>query len=225
MPLSLQSRLLRVLQEREVLRVGATEPTPVNVRVIAATHRNLLRHVEEGSFRQDLFYRLNILRIDMPPLRDRLDDLPELVRALHAKVCARLDLDPARTEAIAAALIAQAPSYHWPGNVRELENLVERLVAYADPHADPYAKDDDNAAANVSSETARAFVHAVAPELFSAEALSEPAEASSSLKAHQAQRERAEIQRVLDECGGDRALASQRLGISRTTLWRKLNPA
>ena len=225
MPLSLQSRLLRVLQEREVLRVGATEPTPVNVRVIAATHRNLLRHVEEGSFRQDLFYRLNILRIDMPPLRDRLDDLPELVRALHAKVCTRLDLDPARTEAIAAALIAQAPSYHWPGNVRELENLVERLVAYADPHADPYAKDDDNAAANVSSETARTFVHTVAPELFRADAPPEPAEASSSLKAHQAQRERAEIQRVLDECGGDRALASQRLGISRTTLWRKLNPA
>ena len=154
-----------------------------------------------------------------------VDDLPELVRALHLKVCTRLDLDPARTEAIAAALIAQAPSYHWPGNVRELENLVERLVAYADPHADPYAKDDDNAAANVSSETARTFVHTVAPELFRADAPPEPAEASSSLKAHQAQRERAEIQRVLDECGGDRALASQRLGISRTTLWRKLNPA
>jgi propionate catabolism operon transcriptional regulator len=221
MPLSLQSRLLRVLQEREVLRVGATEPTPVNVRVIAATHRNLLRHVEEGSFRQDLFYRLNILRIDMPPLRDRLDDLPELVRALHHKVCTRLDLDPARTEAIATALIAQAPSYHWPGNVRELENLVERLVAYADPHAAPYAKDDDN----VSPDAARTFVHTVAPELFLAEGPTEPADAPSSLKAHQAQRERAEIQRVLDECGGDRTLASQRLGISRTTLWRKLNSA
>src|SRR5574343_208192 len=157
MPLSLQSRLLRVLQEREVLRVGATEPTPVNVRVIAATHRNLLRPVEEGSFRQDLFYRINILRIDMPPLRDRLDDLPELVRALHGKVCTRLDLDPARTDAIAAALIAQAPSYHWPGNVRELENLVERLVAYADPQADDA----------LSAEAARDFVRTVAPELFS----------------------------------------------------------
>src|SRR5690606_24761953 len=116
---------------------------------------------------------LNILRIDMPPLRDRLDDLPELVRALHLKVCTRLDLDPARTEAIAAALIAQAPSYHWPGNVRELENLVERLVAYADPQADPSAESD----ANVSPEAARTFVHTVAPELFRADAPPEPAEA------------------------------------------------
>ncbi len=154
----------------------------------------------------------------MPPLRDRLDDLPELVRALHGKVCARLDLDPARTEAIAAALIAQAPSYHWPGNVRELENLVERLVAYADPQADDA----------LSAEAARDFVRTVAPELFTVDAPKAPSEAAedaSSLKAHQAQRERAEIQRVLDECGGDRTLASQRLGISRTTLWRKLNPA
>lgn len=214
MPLSLQSRLLRVLQEREVLRVGATEPTPVNVRVIAATHRDLLRHVEEGSFRQDLFYRLNILRIDMPPLRDRLVDLPELARALHHKVCDRLGLIPTHSEAIMSAMLAHAPDYRWPGNVRELENIVERLVAYADPHAD----------ASLTPDAARAFVQRMAPEMMAAPLVRDAA-SDTPLKTHQAQRERAEIQRVLDACGGDRALASQRLGISRTTLWRKLNPA
>ncbi|MDO9004050.1 MAG: propionate catabolism operon regulatory protein PrpR [Aquabacterium sp.] len=209
MPVSLQTRLLRVLQEREVLRVGAIEPTPVNVRVIAATHRDLMAHVERGLFRLDLFYRLNILRIDIPPLRERLDDLLPIAQALHRQVCARLKIDVERTRPLIDALAEQAAPYDWPGNVRELENIVERMMAYAEA-----------AQVRMTREAAAAFVQANAPELMS----SMPVGALPPLKARQAELERADILRVLAECGGDRALASERLGISRTTLWRKLKP-
>ncbi|MDI1260926.1 propionate catabolism operon regulatory protein PrpR [Aquabacterium sp.] len=209
MPVSLQTRLLRVLQEREVLRVGAIEPTPVNVRVIAATHRDLMAHVERGLFRLDLFYRLNILRIDMPPLRERLDDLLPIALALHRQVCARLKIDVDRTRPLIDALVEQAAPYDWPGNVRELENIVERMMAYA-----------ETAQLRMTREAAITFVQTTAPELFSPV----PVSASPPLKARQAETERADILRVLAECGGDRALASERLGISRTTLWRKLKP-
>ena len=209
MPVSLQTRLLRVLQEREVLRVGAIEPTPVNVRVIAATHRDLMAHVERGLFRLDLFYRLNILRIDIPPLRDRLDDLLPIALALHRQVCARLKIDVERTRPLIDALAEQAAQYDWPGNVRELENIVERMMAYA-----------ESAQVRMTREAAVAFAQATAPELFS----TMPVGASPPLKTRQAESERADILRVLAECGGDRAQASERLGISRTTLWRKLKP-
>jgi propionate catabolism operon transcriptional regulator len=217
MPVSLQGRLLRVLQEREVLRVGATEPTPVNVRVIAATHRDLKAHVDAGQFRLDLFYRLNILRIDVPPLRDRLADIPALAQALQDKVSARLGVDAACAQALMDALVAQAPHYSWPGNVRELENLIERLLAYAGPLADSGLMDADQA---------QAFVRATAPELFASDAADVPQRpavvVSQPLKKRQTQVAQDEIARVLAQCGGDRVLASQRLGISRTTLWRKL---
>jgi propionate catabolism operon transcriptional regulator len=217
MPVSLQGRLLRVLQEREVLRVGATEPTPVNVRVIAATHRDLKAHVDAGQFRLDLFYRLNILRIDVPPLRDRLADIPALAQALQDKVSARLGVDAACAQALMDALVAQAPHYSWPGNVRELENLIERLLAYAGPLADSGLMDADQA---------QAFVRATAPELFAPGAAGVPqrpfASVPQPLKKRQTQVAQDEIARVLAQCGGDRVLASQRLGISRTTLWRKL---
>jgi propionate catabolism operon transcriptional regulator len=226
MPVTLQTRLLRVLQEREVLRVGATEPTPVNVRVIAATHRDLMDQVQRGLFRLDLYYRLNILRLDVPPLRERLDDIAPIARVLQRKLCQRLRLDVASTQPVLDVLIAQAPQYSWPGNVRELENLIERLLAYAGT---------DQAA----PAQAEAFVRAAAPELFGERAEGRPSVGHARialepvvppgpvvrgqrLKARQAQAERDEIQRVLAACAGDKAEAAQRLGISRTTLWRKL---
>jgi len=209
MPLPLQTRLLRVLQEREVLRVGSTEPTPVNVRVIAATHRDLMAQVQEGRFRLDLFYRLNILRIDMPALRERLQDLPLIVQDLHQRVSARLGVAASLTRPLVDALLAQAPQHDWPGNVRELENIIERLMAYAAPRA---ARLD-------SPAQARQLLQDTVPELFAA------VPATPGLKAHQAQADRAEILRVLQACGGDKALAAEQLGISRTTLWRKLQQA
>ncbi|HYR25278.1 MAG TPA: sigma 54-interacting transcriptional regulator, partial [Aquabacterium sp.] len=220
MPLSLQSRLLRVLQEREVLRVGATEPTPVNVRVIAATHRDLPAHVASGQFRQDLFYRLNILRIDMPALRERMEDIPELALSLHGRVCTRLGHPPLSTAALVDVLIERSAAYAWPGNVRELENLIERLVAYAASQDGP-----------VPPWQIITFVQDTAPELFAPPSLrTVPDMPTQHALPHPAQASRlarrelddAEVQRVLAACGGDRTLAAQRLGISRTTLWRKL---
>ena len=219
MPLSLQTRLLRVLQEREVLRVGATEPTPVNVRVIAATHRDLASHVADGRFRQDLFYRLNILRIDMPALRERAQDVPELAEALHARVCARLGLPPAATALLLSALIAQTTHYPWPGNVRELENLIERLVAYAASRTEP-----------IPAWQLSSFVQDTAPELFAtattAATRGRPVIAPPAMSSEARQPVSADdIQRALTACGGDKGRAAQQLGISRTTLWRKLREA
>jgi propionate catabolism operon transcriptional regulator len=224
MPVSLQTRLLRVLQEREVLRVGATEPTPVNVRVIAATHRDLMDQVERGLFRLDLYYRLNILRLDVPPLRERLSDLSPIAHALQRKLCQRLGQDPRATQPLLIALIEHASGYDWPGNVRELENLIERMLAYAG---------SPSVGQGLSASQAEAFLRAVTPELFEPGEAKVPVEAAQAseqqsssgarrLKAHQLEAEQAEILKVLADCGGDRALASQRLGISRTTLWRKL---
>lgn len=208
MPHHLQNRLLRVLQEREVLRIGATEPTPVNVRVIAATHRDLQERVAQGAFRLDLYYRLNILRVDVPALRDRLADLGLIAQAIHHRVCARLGLDERRTAAWVDALVAQSGGYAWPGNVRELENLIERVLAYAGtlPRSDSVA-------------TVVSLRH-VAPELFA------PVERQAppwvDLHAGTLEAERRHIEQVLQACAGDRTAAARQLGISRTTLWRKL---
>ena len=211
MPLSLQARLLRVLQEREVLRVGATEPTPVNVRVIAATHRDLREQVAQGLFRLDLFYRLNILRLDVPSLRQRRDDVPLLAEALHARLCHRLGSDPARTRPWLQALVQAATRYDWPGNVRELENLLERLLAYAG--------DEPGAAPRVQSLPER--LRLIAPELFDGPSESSP----QGLQQLQTAQEVDHLRQVLAACGGDRQQAARQLGISRTTLWRKLKTA
>ena len=208
MPAPLQTRLLRVLQEREVLRIGATEPTPVNVRVIAATHRDLQDHVAQGRFRLDLFYRLNILRMDVPSLRERVADLPEIARAIGRRVCARLGLPPVQADGWVDALVAGASHYAWPGNVRELENLIERVLAYA-----------GGAAAEAKAGEA---LRLMAPELFAAAHVHPAVPVPVDLRSEAAQAERERIQQVLQACGGDRVEAARRLGISRTTLWRKL---
>lgn len=211
MPLSLQSRLLRVLQEREILRVGATEPTPVNVRVIAATHSDLMNQVSQGHFRLDLFYRLNILRLDVPPLRERLEDITVIAQAMCHRVCMRLQVQLSDAAFLMPALVQQAMQHDWPGNVRELENIIERLMVHAGGKAVPGDQVDD-------------FLRRTAPELFKA-GQATPVARATNLKASQQDLERARILDMLVQCGGDRALASGRLGISRTTLWRKLKSA
>jgi propionate catabolism operon transcriptional regulator len=238
MPLALQTRLLRVLQERQVLRVGAVEPTPVQVRVIAATHRDLPEQVAQARFRLDLYYRLNILRIEVPPLRERPDDIPDIAAALLAKVQVRLNGAGGAVPSSAShdhgpmwnvlwqALLAQGQHHDWPGNVRELDNLVERLVVCA--------PSDWGQAGDVAGETpsrtpeaaAAQWLHKLAPELFakspSATEMGPIAVKGQALKPAQRHNERDHIEATLAACGGDKALASARLGISRTTLWRKL---
>ena len=123
---AMQIKLLRVLQDRIVRRVGGNAETPVDVRVIAATNRDLSESIREGSFREDLFYRINVIPITLPPLRHRKEDIPLLVDHFIEKFCTRMDVPRKRISADAMRAIEK---YHWPGNVRELENVIERMIA------------------------------------------------------------------------------------------------
>jgi propionate catabolism operon transcriptional regulator len=205
MPLALQTRLLRVLQEKEVLRLGARGPTAVDVRVIAATHRPLEQSVERQLFRADLYYRLDILRLEVPPLRARPEDVLPLATMLLDRVLRRSDV-----HGDALGLLARIGEvlrgYHWPGNVRQLENVVERLGAYV-------------ALGNVTAEDVPGILREAAPELF--RVAMTPAETVPFRNMTLAQQARL-ARRTLEEAGGDRDEACRRLGISRSTLWRKL---
>lgn len=125
LPLAAQARLLRVLQEGEIRRVGADRPRYVDVRLIAATHRNLKQRVENGLFRSDLYFRLQVVEIHLPPLRERMGDLPELAGFLLDKACKRLNRAPL---ALTSEALDRLAEHDWPGNVRELENAIERAV-------------------------------------------------------------------------------------------------
>ena len=129
MALASQAKLLRVLQDGVVERVGAAKPRPVDVRVIAATNRDLRERVDEGTFREDLFYRLDVLNITIPPLRDRIDDLPVLVGHFREKISKRIGKPAAE---ISADAFERMRRYRWPGNVRELENTLEQLFILTD---------------------------------------------------------------------------------------------
>src|SRR5690606_29990942 len=124
MPMEAQTRLLRVLQEGEFTSVGGTRPIRINVRIIAATHRDLRQHIRHDLYREDLFYRLNVVPLRIPALRERLDDIPDLVRHFLASAASEgLPLKRIEPEAV-----ARLQEHRWPGNVRELENLIRRLV-------------------------------------------------------------------------------------------------
>lgn len=125
MPMSAQSRLLRVLQEQELERVGSSQTIHIDTRVLAATNRNLFEMVEDGQFREDLYYRLNVFPIPIPPLRERPEDIPTLVRFFLVKLARRLGK---QIDIVPDAVCSTLREYHWPGNVRELENVVERAM-------------------------------------------------------------------------------------------------
>ncbi|SDP39622.1 transcriptional regulator, propionate catabolism operon regulatory protein [Ralstonia sp. 25mfcol4.1] len=224
MPPALQTRLLRVLQEKQVLPIGGLEAVPVNVRVIAATHRDLAALVREGTFRQDLYYRLNILRIEMPPLRERAADLPALATLLYRRAQERLGIDT--PQPLPDVVRSRLARYIWPGNIRELENVTERIAVLV-------------AGTDLTPAALQRELQAAVPELFSGHDMAvlqppptdipEPGGAGPAgvagtqslagvAKASQAEH----IRRVLAECGGNRAAACAQLGISATTLWRRL---
>ncbi|MYN29043.1 propionate catabolism operon regulatory protein PrpR [Duganella levis] len=200
MPLTLQTRLLRVLEEREVVRVGGTRPIPVNVRIISATHCDLEQRVREGRFRADLFYRLAVLRLTLPPLRARPEDVMSLAEWSLKNALASLGARPhpnLHAEMTACAPLLQR--YDWPGNVRELRNLTERLALFL--------------AAEPLQALTPSFIFSVAPELAVRHATTQSLPAAMSADS---------VTAVLARFGGRRDAAAEYLGISRTTLWRKL---
>jgi propionate catabolism operon transcriptional regulator len=225
MPLSLQSRLLRVLQEREVVRLGSTEPTRVDIRVVAATHRALTEGVEAGRFRADLYYRLNILSIALPPLRERPTDLLPLAAELllqaaarEPRLAARLP-DAAAAERILAALAEPLRRYAWPGNVRELQNVIERIaVELAEMESDA------DSPAETQPLITRDMLRTIAPEIVEPQ---QPRAHKTALTLRERSRhvEADEIRAALAAHDGDRDAVCDALGISKTTLWRKLNGA
>ena len=213
MPLPLQSRLLRVLQEREVVRLGSTEPTRVDIRVVAATHRALTDAVEAGTFRADLYYRLNILSIALPPLRERPDDVMPLAAELLVQAARReprLLLRIADTEDAARVLAGIAEPlrrYTWAGNVRELQSVVERIAVEL-----AYTDDTDAITQDV--------LRLIAPEVFVYATAGKPA--AQTLRERSRGVEAEEIRAALAAHGGDRDAVCAALGISKTTLWRRL---
>ena len=181
-------------------------PVPVDLRVIAATHADLAAQVDRGLFRRDLYYRLAVLRIETPPLRERGADTALLAKGLMARRAAAAGVQPAQASAWLAALLELAAGYGWPGNVRELENLIERLLACHSYLA-------------VAGRLDRARLLEVFPECTQAR----PAPVRNRLlKAARVAAERQRIREVLQSAQGDQDQACAILGISRSTLWRRL---
>jgi propionate catabolism operon transcriptional regulator len=209
LPVSLQTRLLRVLQERQVLRLGCTDPTPVDVRVIAATHRNLAEAMAAGQFRGDLYYRLHILPLHLPSLRDRPGDAALLGAELLKRALARHGAAAAHGRAL-TLVRPLLDGYAWPGNVRELENVVERIALIF-------------AAGAPRGEALEARLRLVVPELHGSPAPPPALPAPrGSPREERLRDEQAELRRAVDACGGNVSEAARRLGIGRSTVYRKL---
>jgi DNA-binding NtrC family response regulator len=204
LPLDMQVKLLRALQERQIDRVGGLHPIPIDVRVVAATNIDLAAAVDEGRFRRDLFYRLNVIPISLPPLRERIDDVPLLADHFLRRFCERLDVPTLRLEPAALAVLME---HDWPGNIRELENLMERVVLLAD--GDRITPDD-----LLGLRSSPALAHD--DDDLDALGLKE------YVRVHTAKLERARIRRVLDAEEGNVTRAAKRLGISRKSLQTKM---
>ncbi len=203
MSLLTQAKVLRVLQEQRFTRLGGSKEIEVDVRVIAATNKNLEEEILEGRFRQDLFFRLNVIPIRVPPLAERLEDIPELVEEFVAEVSRSTGLKPKRFTADALRRLGEYP---WPGNVRELRNVVERVMIMV-PSQEIHAED-------------LAFLHgptAAAPPVPGG-----PGGAVLPLREAREIFEREYIRRALESCGGNVTRAAALLGLERSHLHRKL---
>ncbi|UCE76265.1 MAG: sigma-54-dependent Fis family transcriptional regulator [Gammaproteobacteria bacterium] len=221
MSLNMQVKLLRVLQERTFERVGSNKSIEADVRIIAATHRDLEEAITEGKFREDLFYRLNVFPIEMPPLRDRVEDIPLLVNELIR----RIEHEKRGSVRLTQAAILALCQYNWPGNVRELANLIERLailypfgVVNATDLPDKFQTDTVRAQATTMDE------ELLAPQPMQYALDSEPRlpRGGLDLKEHLSNLEVGYIKQALDDANGVVAQAAKRLGMRRTTLVEKL---
>jgi two-component system, NtrC family, response regulator AtoC len=220
LPLELQAKLLRVLQEKEVRPVGSNQRVKVDVRVIAATNRDLESAYKAGTFRKDLYFRLNVVTVHVPALRERRSDIPILVNWFCERYAPGADLR------VSNAAMKALMNYDWPGNVRELENCVERAVALGNGNLidlgdlPPSIASLNLPASRLASDTVPEFVSdlAASTESTSGEGATAVPLSTTDLE----DIERATIQRVFEQVKGDKALAGRMLGISRATLYRKL---
>jgi DNA-binding NtrC family response regulator len=228
LPLDLQVKLLRVLQEREFRPVGSVQRIKVDVRIIAATHRDLTREVATGRFREDLFYRLNVVRLTLPPLRERKDDLPLLID--------RFLQTPERRYTITHEAMEAMMDYPWPGNIRELKNCIDRMMALADGNLLQFLDLPTTVAYHMRARAGMASAAVVhgggfgRPNVVSRPEMSPAAPMGFSgaplmmeggiLPLYEV--ERRAIQHALVHTKGDRTEAASLLGIGRTTLYRKL---
>ena len=199
LPLEMQAKLLRVLQEKEVRPVGSNQKIKVDVRVVAATNRDLEKEYREGTFRKDLYFRLNVVTVHLPSLRERRSDIPMLAHWFLDRYA------PGKSIQITHAAMKSLLQYDWPGNVRELENCVERAVALGDHEVIDIPDLPPAIASDSPQEDATPSSHSTALSSTDLEDI-----------------ERSTIQRVFEQVKGDKNLAGKMLGISRATLYRKL---
>lgn len=206
MSVALQAKLLRVLQERELERIGDTRTIKIDVRVIAATNADLPQLVQDGLFREDLYYRLNVIPIGLPPLRERREDIPLLVRHFVNRLSQQQT--PAREVTVTQEAMRRMMAYGWPGNIRQLENAIERALA-------------------LGGERTQIDVEDLPPELKNSAALEQPVavtlpDGGVELPAFIANIERGLISQALNETDGNKQRAAQLLGLKRTTLVEKV---
>jgi two-component system response regulator AtoC len=217
LPMEVQIKLLRTLQEREFERVGGAETIKVDVRLVSATNRNLEAMIEDGEFRKDLYYRLNVFPIHLPPLRDRLDDLTPLVAHFIAKFSRQMGVPaaPASNEAL-----TKLREYNWPGNVRELENIVERamILARGVPVNASHLDFGRRVSSQPSALTPPPASHGTGPQ----PAVPATTEDGKSLAERLLDSERKEIIAAVDKSRGNIASAARTLGINRSTLYYRL---
>jgi DNA-binding NtrC family response regulator len=212
LPLELQVKLLRVLQEQELRPLGSLQRIKLDVRVIAATNRDLHKEVAAGRFREDLYHRLNVVRLTLPPLRERKEDIPLLIERFLSRANGRYILSHQAAEAIMA--------YDWPGNIRELMNCVERMMSF---NSGPllHFSDLPTAVANFSgAETMSSLAMAATMGVQRVPVATATLPPQGVVPLHEL--ERRAIRQALEHTRGDRTTAAQLLGIGRTTLYRKL---
>jgi len=200
MPLPMQVKMLRVLQEKKIIRVGDTKEIPIDVRILAATNRDLKKELENGSFRQDLYYRLNVVTLHIPPLRERRDDIPLLVNYFLAKFSSQ----DAQPRAINPKALKCLQEYDFPGNARELENIIERSLALCG--------DDDVRPIHLPAE-----LHCYTNQM-AIQPIIHPMDTHKSLE----ENEQEYILAVLKSVNGNKTQAAKIIGIDRVSLWRKL---
>lgn len=200
MTMSMQAKLLRVLQEREIERVGSTKTLKIDVRVVAATNRDLEQMIENGEFRQDLYYRLNIISLNIPPLRERIEDIPFLCENLLRKIYHRAPHD---VEGVSPEALSYLLSYNWPGNVRELENVLERAI-------------------NLMDEEPFILPEHLPPVVKKQYRIRESGDSVKNLAGIRFDAEKQALYKALEAAGGNKSRAAKLLGIHRSGFYQKL---